>query len=172
MHTERGLDHLADIEIRYGKKPNIVRYADIDEFQPGELLRREQQATVAGIGKSVNTKFWAENIQSMTPQDLIQKVTESENKLEELRRRLNQTLEQQSLLDMGRRNNEAIIRLENLDKRSKKFVIPWGLEDIIKPIVGYILVKTNLEIDKLERGESVPMTKPPAEYYLNLDKQN
>ena len=36
---------MADIEIRYGKRPTMVRFSEINEFHPGELQRRELEAT-------------------------------------------------------------------------------------------------------------------------------
>lgn len=66
---------------------------------------------------------------------------------------------------------DEIARLEGLERKANKYVIPWGLEDIIKPIMGYILLKTNLQIDRLERGEKVPMIKPPTQYYLDLERK-
>lgn len=69
-------------------------------------------------------------------------------------------------MDKHQKNLNEIERLEKLDRHAKKYVIPWGLEDIIKPIMGYVMLKVNLQIDKMERGEKVPMIKPGTDYYL------
>lgn len=49
------------------------------------------------------------------------------------------------------------------ERKKQVFVIPYGLEDIIKPLVGYILHKTNKVIDQKARGEQVKFKEPEVD---------
>jgi len=48
--------------------------------------------------------------------------------------------------------------------RQRKYVIPYGLEEIIKPLVGYILNKTNRIIDARAKGLSVSFKHPSIQF--------
>jgi hypothetical protein len=39
--------------------------------------------------------------------------------------------------------------------KNRRYVIPYGLEEIVKPLVGYIINKTNRIIDAKEKGLTV-----------------
>jgi hypothetical protein len=62
MHTEKGVDYLANLEIK-NSKGQVRRLTEADDFMTGELTRREQEAIKQPPRQ---TKFWADDIKSLS----------------------------------------------------------------------------------------------------------
>ena len=92
-------------------------------------------------------KYWVEDIKQLTKAEMDQNINKEEQRIEELRKRYDKTWQQFNDLNeeqKGDQDQEADIRKA---KRAAKYVIPWGLEEIMKSTMGYILMKTNRIID-------------------------
>lgn len=92
-----------------------------------------------------------------------------ERRVEKLRQSWLYTKSYYAGLEKDRREREQRERYGRLERRAQRYVVPWGLEEIIKPMVGYILLRTFQQIDKKARGEPVETIKPPPDYYVGLE---
>jgi hypothetical protein len=166
-HKDRGIEYLASLEIRNlgGASLRLVDLEDppADELEAGHRTLQEQARRE---GKS---RHWAEDVKKLSTEQLRENYAKDERRVEKLRKSWIDTKSYYAGLEKDRREREQRERYGRLERRAQRYVVPWGLEEIIKPMVGYILLRTFQLIDKKARGEVIETTKPPTDYYVGVE---
>ena len=146
----KGTEYLLDLELN-SEGPNIYAYKSLDFTRIDDMdfsaTKKELQSR-----KTLRTgaKYWVEDVKALSKQELEVNYSKEENRLADLKAQLKAT--QQYYAELRRSNEREDVEAARnypynssfkLRERRSTYVIPFELEDVIKPMVGLILARTN-----------------------------
>jgi hypothetical protein len=146
----KGVDHLLDLEMN-SEGPNIYAYKSLDFTRIDDMdFAATKRELISRKAARAGAKHWAEDVQALTRQELEVNYKNEENRLAELKQQLLRTKKYYAELQQSNEREDveaARIYPYNSSfkqrERMTKYTIPFELEDIIKPMIGLILARTN-----------------------------
>lgn len=152
------MTYLADQELRY-KGPSSLYYGDLAD---GEIVDRNEhrnQQSPMSRHSMANESIWAEDIKSLTNNQLSQNYRIEEAKLHKLYQEFRDTE-----TEFKKLNGEE-------DEKPKKYVLPAKYEKVIRPIMDAILIRALQVIEGRERFASFDKEEEEVFHFTPAAKQ-